>query len=203
MMKKKFLLSIIFLIILLSFYCKQNMSPSSKAKEQNIDSILGNSILAKENYFNLIVGKEGDIILKKQNKEYFDKYSELKDEKNFYISQNSLSIIFEKEKLTHKDNIKINLFTVVGNKKIDSVQFYRNISGNGFGMYNCMSYFNPKTNKIWQIQYFPLNPLRGNSVGIISYTESSITSDGHIRIDSLHYLDESLDAEMEKYSLYY
>lgn len=54
-----------------------------------------------------------------------------------------------------------------------------------------------------QIKYFPLNPLRGNSIGIVSYTESSINVDGTIKSDSLHYLDESLDVEMEKYNLYY
>lgn len=79
----------------------------------------------------------------------------------------------------------------------------RNISGDEFAKYNCLSYFNTKTKKIWQIKYFPLNPLRGNATGIVSYTISSIKSAGIIETDSIYYLDESLDTAMDKYHLYY
>lgn len=109
--------------------------------------------------------------------------------------------LIKEEQLRNENNLKINLFTFKDGKKIDSIEFYRNISNIGRGLYNCLSYFDKKTNKIWQIKYFYFN--EGNSVDIISYKEISISSDGTIQSDLLHYLDESLDVEMEKLNLYY
>ncbi|UCA59708.1 hypothetical protein KB553_22330 [Chryseobacterium rhizoplanae] len=191
------------LVILISICCKQAVDTSSKNTLYNKNYFVGDSILSNANYFSSLKNGKGYLVLKKQNEEYLKKYS-LTESNEFDLHlKNNLSIKFIKEKQKDKNLIKVNLFTYINNKKTDSIQFYRNISGDGFGNYNCLSYFNKKTNKIWQIKYFPLNPLRGNSVGIVSYTESSISVDGTIKSDSLHYLDESLDVEMENYNLYY
>lgn len=191
------------LIIILSIGCKQIKNTSFKTESQSHIHFLGDSILAGLNYFSSLKNGKGDLVLKKQNAEYLSKYS-LTENNEFYLHlKNNLSIKLVKEKRTDRNIVKVNLFTYVNDKKTDSTQFYRNISGDGFGNYNCLSYFNAKTNKIWQIKYFPLNTLRGNSAGIVSYTESSISADGTIKSDSLHYLDESLDVEMQNYNLYY
>lgn len=201
--KKIYSYSALMLTILVSICCKQAVDTSSKNIVHNKNYFVGDSILANENYFNSLKNGKGDLVLKKQNEEYLKQYSLSENEELYITLKNNLSIKLVKEKRTDRSIVKVNLFTYVNNKKTDSIQFYRNISGDGFGNYNCLSYFNAKTNKIWQIKYFPLNPLRGNSVGIVSYTESSISTDGTIKSDSLHYLDESLDVEMEKYNLYY
>lgn len=110
-------------------------------------------------------------------------------------------IISIKKQSVHEDKTKINLYTFSGNKKIDSIPFYRNIADSGRGEYNCLTYFDQKTNEIWQIRYFYLNGSK--SADIVLYEKSSILHDGKIQSDSLIYLDESLDAEMEKLHLYY
>ncbi|REC60666.1 hypothetical protein DRF65_19680 [Chryseobacterium pennae] len=189
--------------ILISICCKQAVESSSKNVTYNKDYFVGDTILASPNYFNSLKNKKGDLVLQQQNEEYLKKYTLSENNESYFPLKDNVSIKLVKEKQTDRSIIKVNLFTYVNNKKTDSIQFYRNISGEGFGNYNCLSYFNAKTNKIWQIKYFPLNPLRGNSAGIVSYTESSISPDGTIKSDSLHYLDESLDVEMEKNNLYY
>ncbi|SDI15737.1 hypothetical protein [Chryseobacterium jejuense] len=201
--KKVYSYSALMLTILVSICCKQAVDTSSKNIAHNRNHFVGDSILANANYFNSLKNGKGYLVLKKQNEEYLKQYSLAENNEHSLPLENNISIKLIKERQTDRNIIKVNLFTYVNNKKADSIQFYRNISGDGFGNYSCLSYFNAKTNKIWQIKYFPLNPLRGNSVGIVSYTESSISTDGTIKSDSLHYLDESLDVEMEKYNLYY
>ncbi|WP_336959506.1 hypothetical protein [Chryseobacterium contaminans] len=202
-LKKTYSSFALFLIILISICCKQAVDTSSKNALHNKNYFVGDSILAKANYFNFLKNRKGDLVLKNQNEEYLKQYSLSENDELYITLKDNVSIKLVNEKQTDRSIVKVNLFTYVNNKKTDSIQFYRNISGDGFGNYNCLSYFNKKTNKIWQIKYFPLNPLRGNSIGIVSYTESSINVDGTIKSDSLHYLDESLDVEMEKYNLYY
>ncbi|WP_160139942.1 hypothetical protein [Chryseobacterium sp. c4a] len=190
------------LIIFVGICCKQSKNPLP-GRNQISDPFFGDPILAKNNYFETLVKGNDKLFLKKQNAKYLKEYSKFGDNELSYTSQNTISFKFVKVKLVDKENVKVNLITYLGSKKVDSIQFYRNISGNEFGTYNCLSYFDKKTNKIWQIKYFPSNPIRGNSVGIVSYKKSSITSDGTIKSDSLYYLDESLDVEMDKYNLYY
>lgn len=202
-MKKIYSSSALLLIILVSVCCKKTVDNSSKNAGHNKNYFSGDSIIASPNYFNSLKNKKGDLVLKQQNDEYLKKYTLSENNESYFPLKDNVFIKLVKEKQTDRSIIKVNLFTYVNNKKTDSIQFYRNISGDGFGNYNCLSYFNTKTNKIWQIKYFPLNPLRGNSAGIVSYTENSISADGTIKSDSLHYLDESLDVEMEKYNLYY
>jgi len=92
-------------------------------------------------------------VLKKLNEKYLERYSEL-ESNEFYMSyKNSISIKFLKEKQKDKNNVKIIFFTYVKNKKVDSIQFYRNFSGDGFGKYNCLSFLDFKNNKIWQLKY--------------------------------------------------
>ncbi|MCS4302308.1 MULTISPECIES: hypothetical protein [unclassified Chryseobacterium] len=202
-MKKIYSSSALLLMILVSVCCKKTVDNLSKNAGHNKNYFSGDSILASPNYFNSLKNKKGDMVLQQQNEEYLKKYTLSENNESYFPLKDNVSIKLVKEKQIDRSIIKVNLFTYVNNKKTDSIQFYRNISGEGFGNYNCLSYFNAKTNKIWQIKYFPLNPLRGNSAGIVSYTESSISPDGTIKSDSLHYLDESLDVEMEKYNLYY
>lgn len=189
------------LIFILGICCKQSKNSLSINENKIENHFFGDSILSKNNYFETLVKGNDKSFLKKQNEKYLTIYSHFKNDSSFISEDISIKLI--KEELHDENNIKVNLFTYKGKEKVDSIQFYRNISGEGFGTYNCLSYYNKQTNKIWQIKYFPLNPLRANLVGIVSYTESSFTSDGKFKLDSLHYLDESLDLEMEKYNLYY
>ena len=199
-MKKTVFTFFALLVIFFGICCKQ--SKNTLPHGNQISNIFfGDSELAKKYYFKTLVAGNEVFLLKKQNEKYQKVYFNFKDYS--YSLSKDITIKLIKEVLPNKKNVKINLYTYRGKDKIDSVQFYRNISGEGFGKYNCLSYFDKKTNKIWQIQYFPSNPLRDDSSGIISYSENNITFDGRIKSDSLHYLDESLDAEMEKYNLYY
>ncbi|MDN3694163.1 hypothetical protein QWZ06_18725 [Chryseobacterium tructae] len=202
-MKKIYNSSALLLAILVSVCCKKTVDNSAKNAVHNKNYFSGDSILASPNYFNSLKNKKGDLVLQQQNEEYLKKYTLSENNESYFPLKDNVSIKLIKEKQPDRSIVKVNLFTYVNNKKTDSIQFYRNISGDGFDNYNCLSYFNANTNKIWQIKYFPLNPLRGNSAGIVSYTENSISADGTIKSDSLHYLDESLDVEMEKYNLYY
>lgn len=189
------------LIFVFGICCKQSENSLSIGENKIVNHYFGDSILSKNNYFETLVKSNDQSFLKKQNEKYLKMYSHFKND-SYSLSQ-GISIKLIREELPDESNIKVNLFTYKGKEKIDSIQFYRNISGDGFGLYNCLSYFDKKTNKIWQIKYFPSNPSRSNSVGIVSYTESSLTSDGKFKSNSLHYLDESLEVEMEKYNLYY
>ena len=199
--KKIYSYFILLLTILISICCKQATDISSKRVTQNKNYFVGDSTLANTNYFNSIKYKKGYLVLKKQNEEYLKKYS-LAENNEFNLSlENNISVKIVKEKHGDKNEVKVNLFTFINNKKADSIQFYRNIPQSELGLYNCMSYLNTKTGKIWQIKNF--HSKNDKEVNIISYTEKIISSDGSIKSDSIHYLDESLDVKLDELNLYY
>ena len=193
--------SLFIFISLFYSFCDECEKNHITEKNQNENAYWGDFTLSHTYYWKKLVKGKTYQILKKQNSLYQNTYTKIQPQK-ISLSKN-LIIKLTRVKTTNQSDIKINLYTYIGNKKIDSIQFYRSVSGNEFGHFNSLSYFNPNTHKIWQIQYFPINPVTGNSVGIVSYTEKNIRSDGKIKTDSLHYLDESLDVEMDKYHLYY
>ncbi|QXU49164.1 hypothetical protein KYG33_20815 [Chryseobacterium sp. D764] len=199
--KKVYSYFALLLTILISICCKQAVDTSSKNIAHNENYFIGDSILASANYFNSLKNGKGYLVLKKQNEEYLKKYSLTKNNELYLPLENNISIKLIKEKLEGKNTIKVNLFTFINNKKTDSIQFYRNIPQSELGMYNCLSYFNSKTGKIWQIKYFHSDNNKG--LNIISYTERNISSDGSIKSDSIQYLDESLDLKLDELNLYY
>lgn len=163
---------------------------------------LGDPSLSLKNYFKKLSTEEGEEILREKNGRYLNEYTNYKNV-SLSLGKN-ISIKIIKEKSLDINKIKVNLYTFKEGEKIDSIGFYRNISGDEFGLYNCLSYLSKMENKIWQVKYFPTSPNpRSYSPGIISYVEMRIDSEGKIKSDSFLYLDEYLDAEMEKYSLYY
>jgi len=168
------------------------------------NSFLGDSTLSQPDYFTSISQNNGTKKLENQNILYKKYYSDSKNNEVSIFNSRGLNIKIVKEKFLDKGNMKINLYTFFNGKKIDSIQFYRDFEGNGFGSYNCLSYYDKKADKIWQLQYFPVTPNpSGDSPGIISFTRKSINSEGMIKVDSTYYLDEYLEAEMDKYNLYY
>lgn len=194
--KLRYLLSTIILLIIFNICCTKNKN-SSHPSHQN--TYWGDVTLSEKNYYNDLVNSDIYSILKKQNNEYRKSYTKFnEDEINL---NNSTSIKIIREELSDTNQLKINLYTFNKNKKTDSIRFYRNISGNGYGEYNCLSFFDKKNNKIWQINYFPSE--FDKSVNIISYLESSIKPDGTIKTDSLYYLDESQEIIMQENNLYY
>lgn len=198
---KIFYLLSIFLIIFSGVCCKQNMPNINKTDTTTSSVFWGDSTLAKENYFKTVASEHGSSILKKQNNLYLKKYSDYNSTDSKSTNLNAISVQLLKQSSSSSKEFKVNFFTYDNGKKIDSLDFYRNISGDGFGEYNCLSYFDQKNNRLWQIKYFPS---KGKDPSyIISYSKSSITSDGKIEQDSLYYLDESLEEEMDKYNLYY
>lgn len=204
MKSKKNILPLLILMISLSFCCKQKKELFETKTSKNIYT--GDSTLSNKNYFNTLVSlgdEKINLALQKQNEKYLKEYKKINPGELQSISKENYTTKLVNEAQHDKNNIKVNLYTIIGNKKIDSISFYRNISGNNFGKYICLSYFNPKMNKLWQIKYFPLNPIRGNSASMISYTVKSINETGIIKTDIIHFLDESLEVEMEKNELYY
>lgn len=193
--------SVLLLTVLTSICCKQIKDNSIKNAPQSKNYFVGDSILASANYFNSLKNGKGYPELKKQNEEYLKKYSLTENNELFLSLEKGVSIKLIKEKQKDKNVVKVNLFTFINKKKTDSIQFYRNIPQSEMGLYNCMSYFNTKTGKIWQIKYFHSN--NDKNVNIISYTEKSISSDGSIKSNSIHYLDESLDVKLDELNLYY
>ncbi|WP_456311784.1 hypothetical protein [Pseudomonas shirazensis] len=95
------------------------------------------------------------------------------------------------------------MYTFFDNKKKDSIEFYRNVDDLKYepSHYTSLSYLDIKNKKIWQIKYFS-SPV-DKSVGYVVFERSKIKENGKIETDSLYYLDESLDVEMEKNKLYY
>lgn len=194
--KLRYLLFISILLIIFNICCTKSKNASHFG---NQNTYWGDVTLSEKNYYNNLVNGDMYSILKKQNNEYRKFYSKFnEDEINL---NNSTSIKIIREELSDTNQLKINLYSFNKNKKTDSIRFYRNISGNGYGEYNCLSFFDKKNNKIWQINYFPSD--FDKSVNIISYSQSSIKPDGTIKKDSLHYLDESLDVVMQDNNLYY
>jgi len=185
-----------FFIIFSGFCCKQN-----KTNIQSKDIFLGDSMLSKNIYFKTIAAEKGFYILEKQNIKYLNEFSYFNKDDIEPTNLNNILFKIIKEKSSNTKQVKVNFYIYRNGKKTDSLDFYRNISGDGFGRYICMSYFDQKYHKIWQIKYFP--SIDKEPSNIISYSESTINSNGKIKLDSLHYIDESLDVEMEKYNLYY
>ncbi|MBP2615889.1 hypothetical protein [Chryseobacterium jejuense] len=150
--KKIYSYSALILTISVSICRKQAIDTSPKNVIHNKSHFVGDSILANANYFNSLKNGKGYLILKKQNEEYLKQYSLAENNELSLPLENNISIKLIKEKQTDRNTVKVNLFTYLNNKKTDSMQFYRNISGDGFGNYNCLSYFNKKTNKIFSLK---------------------------------------------------
>nr|WP_155079014.1 hypothetical protein [Flavobacterium sp. MC2016-06]MBU3861962.1 hypothetical protein [Flavobacterium sp. MC2016-06] len=221
------LLTILLLTILLLISCKEETTKSKSNEIQNAlinekvhivnsDSLIskpvlkseeniffGDSILAKKNYFENLNGNKGYQRLKNQNDSYQSKYSNFGNNVTpEIISIGHLKLKFEKQFLEGK-KYRIILYTFLDDKKKDSLEFYRNVSDlkNEPSNYTSLSYLNFKDKKIWQIKYFS-SPI-DNYVGFILYNKNTIKENGKIEIDSIYYLDESLDVEMEKNKLYF
>jgi hypothetical protein len=190
-----------FLIIFSGVCCKQNKSNISQTNTLTKDLFWGDSMLAKKSYFKAITFEKEFSILEKQNKKYLREFSYFNKNNLKSTNLNNVLLKLVKENSNNIKEVKVNLYTYKNGKKTDSLDFYRNISRDDFGRYNCMSYFDQKHHKIWQIKYFP--SIGKEPSNIISYSESTINSNGKIKLDSLHYIDESLDVEMDKYNLYY
>jgi hypothetical protein len=196
MIRSKFLLLLIGIIIMLGISCKKdNKNISDK---NNKTYFTGDQKLADKSYFETLTAKEGYVILKKQNDLYEKNYSNFKSSG----SLTSAYIRFEKQFLKDKKNYRIVLYTLMNDTKTDSIEFYRNTTGFKYepSNYTHISYLDLKTNKIWQLKYF--SSPADKSCNLISYQVSKIDN-GKIKPDSLFYLDESLDAELEKRNLYY
>lgn len=170
--------------------------------EKNI--FLGDSILAIKNYFDHLTDDNGYSILKKQNNFYFKNYSAFINSDMPQIGSNrNVQLKFEKQLITNKAKYRIVLYTFLNNKKTDSIEFYRNVDDLEYepSNYTCLSYLDLKDKRIWQIKYFSSSV--DKSVGYVLYEKSKVMENGKIKSDSLFYLDESLDVEMEKSKLYY
>ncbi|MFN3022003.1 hypothetical protein ACK1KB_13650 [Chryseobacterium sp. TY3] len=188
---------IIQFLILLFISCTISCKYKNNAK---IKQFVGDSLISTKLYFTILTTKKTSQLLENQNNLYIKNFSKFKS--TTISTSTDLNIKLIKANTPNEKDLKINLYTYLKDKKVDSIQFYRNLSGGKFGHFNTLSYFNSKKNKFWQIQYFPTNPLRGNTPGIISYTEKSITQEGLITTDSIHYLDESLQAVLDENNLY-
>ena len=201
MLKHKLSLGIFFLIVLLSFGFTCEKESRFKFQE-NIFS--GDSTLAKKTYFeNLTKKNKGYSILKKQNESYQKNYLNFKNGIVPQLKKDNLKLKFEKQFLDNGKKYRIVLYTFINNKKKDSIEFYRNVDDlqNEPSNYTCLSYLDLKNKKIWQIKYFS-SPV-DKSVGYVSYEKNKVLENGKIETNSLYYLDESLDVEMEKNKLYY
>ncbi|MFH7015053.1 hypothetical protein [Flavobacterium sp. FlaQc-47] len=213
---------IIFFIIILFFSCKKGTNNSISAKERNNQAKIlntedslrsiymsgknifsGDSILAIKNYFDHLTENKGYLILKKQNESYQKHYANFINIDTPQSHSTQLNFKFEKQFLSNEKKYRIVLYTLIDNKKKDSIEFYRNVNDLKYepSNYTCLSYLDFKNKKIWQIKYFssPIN----KSVGYILYEKNKVMANGKIEKDSLYYLDESLDVEMEKNNLYY
>jgi hypothetical protein len=181
-------------VIIFGISCKYE----KKIPPEHNQNYFGNENIAKMSYFKEITGKSGYDILKKQNDRYSAFYV------NFKNTNDSKAGIFrfKKQSLDDKKNYRIVLYTFVNNIKKDSLEFYRNSIDSDYepSDFTCVSYLDLKTNKVWQLKYF--SSATDRSVNFVSYQKSSIIN-GVIKSDSLYYLDESLDVEMDKRNLYY
>lgn len=182
MLKSKLLIFITSLIL----FCLPNTN----------NVFLGDSKISRghEKYFKNLVRTKGYIILKNQNNQYKNAYA--KFDKSELINSNSKHLKFKLIKQYIDKDYRIVLYTYLNGKKKDSCEFYRNSNNNELQNYTCMSYLDLKENKIWQIKYFSQGE-------IILYGSDEINIDGSIKTDSIYFLDESLDALMQSYNLYY
>jgi hypothetical protein len=159
---------------------------------------LGDSKISRghEKYFRTLVQANGYMILKNQNDQYKKIYQKFDKTEFINSSSKQIKFILTKQNVNPNKDYRIVLYTYLNGRKKDSIEFYRNFYSNEFESYTCMSYLDLKENKIWQIKYF-------SSDKIILYGSKKININGNIKTDSLYYLDESLEATMQKYNLYY
>lgn len=173
--------------------------------DNNQSTILffGDSILGTKNYFKNLTKEKGYTILKKQNDLYQKSYLNFENGDISQFNTENINFKFEKQFLNSEKKFRIVLYTFVDSKKKDSIEFYRNVDDLKYepSNYTCLSYLDLKNKKIWQMKYFS-SPV-DKSVGYILYKKNKVMENGKIETDSLYYLDESLDVEMEKYKLYY
>lgn len=165
---------------------------------------LGDSTLETKNYFENLTDSTGYVLLKKQNQLYVKNYLDfLNDDISQISSDKNIKLKFEKQFFKNKNEYRIVLYSFLNDKKVDSLEFYRNVTDLEYepSNYTNLSYLNFKNGKIWQIKYFS-TPV-DKSVAYILYERKKILESGKLETDSLYYLDESLDVEMGKNKLHY
>lgn len=212
---------VFFIIIVFCSSCKEENKNTVSVKEtkdqtkkivvkQNLrrfyvsegNIFLGDSILAVKNYFNDLTYNTGYLTLKKQNDVYIKNFLDFRNNEIPQIISNT-KLKLEKQSIIDKTKYRIVLYSFINDKKIDSIEFYRNVSNleNEPSNYTCLSYLDLRNRKVWQIKYFSSSV--DKSVSYISFERNKIMENGKIEIDSLYYLDEQQDVQMGKYKLYY
>lgn len=169
--------------------------------EENVFS--GDSTLSIKKYFDDLTDDKGYLTLKKQNDLYQKKYLNFKNSKlPQIVFTDNAKLKFEKQ-FINEIEFRIVLYTFIDNKKKDSIEFYRNVDDLKYepSHYNTLSYLDIKNKKIWQIKYFSSQV--DKSVGYVSYVRDKVMENGKIEMDTIYYLDESLDVEIYKQKLYY
>jgi len=195
MTKFIYIFSFILIFTTLSICCKDN----TFIKEKKVDFFWGDKKISDKKYFESLTSSKGYSILKNQNFLYEKNCSNIQ---NTQLSKSkSLSIILSKSVANEKD-YKFVLYTLVNKEKIDSIQFYRKVNDVRYksDLYTCLSYLDLKNKKIWQVSYFSSK----KSFDIISYSTSKINENGTItKFDSIPYLDEALETELNNNKVYY
>ncbi|TDO94968.1 hypothetical protein [Flavobacterium sp. 245] len=185
---KKILGLFIFLatLLVISFAFTKNQ------KENQISTyFLGDKLLAKKGYFDNLTEDKGFPIIKKQNDLYEKNYSEFND----IVHDSNSNLKFKLQKVINEKKYRIILYTILNNKKKDSIDFYENIANiRGKDDYYCLSYLDLKKNEIWQIKVF--SSKANKNLSFISFAKKKVTKSGNIKTDSLYYLDESLELEL-------
>jgi len=195
LIKNLFFVPTIFLIIFLEASCKKDN------KQSQTNYFWGDSTMAKSDYFNSIKGENGYDILKQQNELYSKKI--IPGNKDLgVIRKGKLTINLVAKKTENKD-VNVMLYTIMNDKKMDSIQFYRYSENIRYpaDQYFCLSYFDDKTNKIWQTKYFTFD--KEKLLEIAALKEAIILPNGTIKENNLHFLDESLEEEIQKHHLSY
>lgn len=169
-------------------------NPDNCLNKQSYNNFFGDSTigLGKEKYFKSITKQDGSSVLEKQNNLYKSRFSSF--EKSNVINAKYQLV---KQILKSKNDYRIILYTLLNDKKKDSIEFYRRTVDKEIPNYTCLSYLDVKNNKIWQLKYF------ATDTEIILYMNNDVKKDGSIKRDSLYFLDESQDVKMDKYNLYY
>ncbi|MFH6966958.1 hypothetical protein [Flavobacterium sp. FlaQc-28] len=196
-MKNKLPFAIFFAIVLFGFSCKKNHSLTKEndfSQKQNSEIFFGDSIigLGEEKYFKAITKQNGSSILEKQNNLYKSRFSSFE---NSNLINGKYQ--FVKQILKNKNDYRIILYTLLNDKKKDSIEFYRSTVDKQIPNYTCLSYLDVKNNKIWQLKYFATDN------EIILYMNNDVKKDGSIKRDSLYFLDESKEAKMDTYKLFW
>ena len=108
--------------------CRQNKNLSFDANSlKNPSLFVGDSIMKKQNFFINIASKKGTSILKNINKKYLKNFSKFY-KSNLKLSKfENITIKVVKQSSSNLNEIKVNFFTYKNDKKVDSIQFYRNI----------------------------------------------------------------------------